>query len=56
MLNFVNDNTQFAVSFTAYEISSICQSLAHIKMISRDYDTIHLCIALISAFNRSLNN
>lgn len=56
MLNFVNDNTQFAVSFTAPEIVIICQSLTHIKMISRDYDTIQLCTLLLSAFDRSLNN
>ena len=56
MLNFVNDNTQFAVSFTAYEIDTICQSLRHIKMVSNDYDIIQLCSYLLSAFSRSLNN
>lgn len=56
MLNFVNDNTQFAVTFTAYEIVSICQTLNNIKMVSRDYDIIHLCTSLLSAFSRSLNN
>lgn len=56
MVNFVNDNTQFSVTFTAYEIASICQSLNNIKMVSRDYDTIQLCTSLLSAFARSLNN
>lgn len=56
MFNFVNDNTQFSVTFTAYEIDSIRQSLRNIMMVSRDYDTINLCIALLSAFDRSLNN
>ena len=56
MFNFVNENTQFVVQFTAYEIESIRQSLRNLMMASRDHDTIQLCIALISAFDRTLNN
>ena len=56
MLNFVNNNTRFSVTFTEHEIATICQSLINIKMVSRDYDTIRLCIALLGAFSRSLNN
>ena len=56
MFNFVKDDTQFSVTFTAYEIAMIRNSLLHLKMISRDYDTIQLCTSLLSAFSRSLNN
>ena len=56
MIPNANDNTRFSVTFTEHEIATICQSLINIKMVSRDYDTIRLCIALLGAFNRSLNN
>lgn len=56
MLNLIEDNTQFTVTFTGYEISQILSALLSLKSSTRNHDVNRLCSALLDAFQRSLNN
>ena len=56
MLNSVNDDTQFIVTFTKQEIYQIRLALFSLKITNRNHDLNNLYSSLLDAFQRSLNN